>query len=122
MAISRITKTVAKKLAPKTRKKQTIKVNSNPNKTRAKGERNPTKTMLDRDEMFDPVYDKYGYPSKEVIKIKEKENQELNKFERIVELEDDLSFMCSMFAREVFTKEQDERIWNIIKSLKGEKK
>ncbi len=70
MAVSRITKTVAKKLAPKTKKKQTIKVNSNPNKTRAKGERNPTKTMLDRDEMFDPVYDKYGYPTKQVIKIK----------------------------------------------------
>lgn len=36
MAVSRIGKTVAKKLAPKTKKKPPIKVNSNPNKTPAK--------------------------------------------------------------------------------------
>ena len=70
MAVLRITKTVGKKLPPKTKKKQTIKVNSNPNKTRAKGERNPTQTKLDREESLDPWYDKYGYPTKQVIKIK----------------------------------------------------
>ena len=50
----------------------TIKVNSNPNKTPAKGKRNPTQTKLDRAESLDPVYDKYGYPSKKVIKINSK--------------------------------------------------
>jgi hypothetical protein len=50
----------------------TIKVNSNPNKTPAKGQRNPTQTKLDRAESLDPVYDKYGYPSKKVIKINSK--------------------------------------------------
>ena len=42
MAVSKIAKTVARKIV----KKKTIKVNSNPNKTRAKGERNPTQNKL----------------------------------------------------------------------------
>jgi len=47
MAVSRIGKTVAKKLAPKTRKKKTIKVNSNPNKTPAKSMKpNPTREAI----------------------------------------------------------------------------
>jgi hypothetical protein len=66
MAVKRVAKTVARKIV----KKKTVKVNSNPNKTPAKGERNPTQTKLDREERMDPMYDKYGYPSKQTIKIK----------------------------------------------------
>ena len=42
MAVSRVAKTVVRKVI----KKKPIKVNSNPNKTRAKGERNPTQNKL----------------------------------------------------------------------------
>jgi hypothetical protein len=48
---------------------KSVKINSNPNKTPAKGKRNPTQTKLDREERMDPVYDKYGYPSKKTVKI-----------------------------------------------------
>jgi hypothetical protein len=68
---------VRKKQTPKSKffepdsfSKKTIKVNSNPNKTPAKGIRNPTKTLLDIEEYNDPWYDKYGYPPTEIIKIK----------------------------------------------------
>jgi hypothetical protein len=46
-----------------------IKVNSNPNKTPAKGTKNPTQTRLENEERLDPVYDKYGYPPTQTIKI-----------------------------------------------------
>lgn len=47
----------------------TIKINSNPNKTPAKGERNPTQNRLDWDEKLEPWYDKFGRPKPEVKKI-----------------------------------------------------
>lgn len=52
-----------------------IKINSNPNKTAAKGTRNPTQKAWDREEANDPVYDKYGYPAKQTIKINSSNHQ-----------------------------------------------
>ena len=47
-----------------------IKVNSNPNKTPARGTKNPTQTKLENEERLDPWYDKYGYDeSRETIVI-----------------------------------------------------
>lgn len=46
-----------------------IKINSNPNKTPAKGARNPTQVKLENEEMLDPWYDKYGSPPTQTIKI-----------------------------------------------------
>jgi hypothetical protein len=42
MAVSKVAKTVARKVI----KKKPVKINSNPNKIRAKGERNPTQNKL----------------------------------------------------------------------------
>jgi hypothetical protein len=64
-----ITGAGAKNVNPVYKNTGTVKVNSNPNKTPAKGKRNPTQTKLDREERMDPVYDKYGYPSKKTVKI-----------------------------------------------------
>lgn len=46
-----------------------IKINTNPNKTAAKGNRNPTQKAWEREEANEPVYDKYGPPAKRTIKI-----------------------------------------------------
>jgi hypothetical protein len=64
-----ITGAGAKQVNPVYKNTGTVKVNSNPNTTPAKGKRNPTQTKLDREESMDPVYDKYGYPSKKTVKI-----------------------------------------------------
>lgn len=49
--------------------KKPIKVNSNPNKTPAKGQRNPTAKAIDAEEAMEPVRAKYGYPPKKTVKI-----------------------------------------------------
>ena len=59
----------AKSVNPVYRNTGTVKVNSNPNKTPAKGERNPTQNRLDWDEKLEPWYDKFGRPKPEVKKI-----------------------------------------------------
>jgi hypothetical protein len=47
-----------------------IRVNSNPNPMPAPGVRNPTQSIINRQEMNEPVYEKYGYPQGETIKIR----------------------------------------------------
>jgi hypothetical protein len=64
-----ITGAGAKQVNPVYRNTDTVKVNSNPNKTPAKGKRNPSQTRLENEERLDPVYDKYGYPPTQTIKI-----------------------------------------------------
>jgi hypothetical protein len=59
----------AKSVNPVYKNTGTVKVNSNPNTTPAKGKRNPTQTKWDKEESMDPVYDKYGYPPKNTIKV-----------------------------------------------------
>ena len=59
----------AKNVNPVYKNTGTVKVNSNPNKTPAKGERNPTQNRLDWDEKLEPWYDKFGRPKPEVKKI-----------------------------------------------------
>ena len=70
MAVTRAAKTLVRKVV----KKKTIKVNSNPNKTSAKGTKNPSKQMLDEYEMDKELY-KRGLGSnpqikKQTVKIK----------------------------------------------------
>jgi hypothetical protein len=64
-----ITGAGAKNVNPVYKNTGTVKVNSNPNKTPAKGERNPTQNRLDWDEKLEPWYDKFGRPKPEVKKI-----------------------------------------------------
>jgi hypothetical protein len=64
-----ITGAGSKSVNPVYRETGPIKVNSNPNKTPAKGERNPTQNRLDWDEKLEPWYDKFGRPTPEVKKI-----------------------------------------------------
>lgn len=63
MAVSKVAKTVVRKVI----KKKPIKVNSNTNKTSAKGTRNPTKRFLDEYEMDKELY-KLGLGSNPKIK------------------------------------------------------
>lgn len=70
MAVSRVAKTLVRKVV----KKKIVKVNSNPNKTSAKGTKNPSKQMLDEYEMDKELY-KRGLGSnpqikKQTVKIK----------------------------------------------------
>lgn len=46
-----------------------IKVNSNPNKTPARGERNPTQTKLDNQDRADALENKYPPVKSKTIKI-----------------------------------------------------
>ena len=64
MAVSKVAKTVARKIA----KKKIVKVNSNPNKTRAKGERNPTQNKLTSQAVANVLGNKY-LPVNKTIKI-----------------------------------------------------
>jgi len=63
MAVSKVAKTVARKVI----KKKPIKVNSNPNKTPAKGTKNPTKQSLNAYEINKELY-KVGFGSNPNIK------------------------------------------------------
>lgn len=65
MAVSKVAKTVARKIA----KKKIVKVNSNPNKTRAKGERNPTQNKLTNQDRADALENKYPPVKSNTIKI-----------------------------------------------------
>ena len=70
MAVTRAAKTLVRKVV----KKKIVKVNSNPNKTSAKGTKNPSKQMLDEYEMDKELY-KRGLGSnpqikKQTVKIK----------------------------------------------------
>ena len=65
MAVSRVAKTVARKIA----KNKTVKVNSNPNKTRAKGERNPTQNKLTAQAVANVLGNKYPPVKSNTIKI-----------------------------------------------------
>lgn len=56
-------------------KKTTVKINTNPNKTPAKGSKNPTQKAWAREEANEPVYEKYGYPKKKTIKINSSNHQ-----------------------------------------------
>ena len=70
MAVTKAAKTLVRKVV----KKKIVKINSNPNKTSAKGTKNPSKQMLDEYEMDKELY-KRGLGSnpqikKQTVKIK----------------------------------------------------
>jgi hypothetical protein len=46
-----------------------MKINSNPNTTRAAGERNPTRAKIKEAKSKEPVYNKFGNPPKTTIHV-----------------------------------------------------